>query len=49
MDISTVVCTCKHAVNLHESVIFNQVNCSAKFSTMLDVSAYCNKRMHYLT
>ena len=42
MDITTFLCTCKHAVNLHEPVIFNQVNSSAKFSTVLGVSVYCS-------
>ena len=34
---------------VHEPVIFNQVKCLAKFSTMLGISAYCNQRMHHLT
>ena len=41
MELSTFLFTCKHAVIVHEPVIFIQVNCSAKFSNMLGV--------HYLT
>ena len=31
MELSTFLCTCKHAVNVHESVYFNQINCLARF------------------
>ena len=48
-SITEFKCTCKIAVNVLEPVIFNNVNCSAMFSTMLSVSAYCNQRIHYLT
>ena len=49
MKLRTFLCPCKHAVNVHESVYFNQVNCLARFRIMLGVSAYCNQRIHYLT
>ena len=49
IELSTFLCTCKHAVNVHESVYLNQVNCLAGFWTMLGISAYCNQRIHYLT
>ena len=49
IDISTFLCTCKHTVIVHEPVIFNEVNYSATFSTMLGVSAYCNERIRYVT
>ena len=27
MDRSTILCTCKHAVNVHDPVIFDEVSC----------------------
>ena len=49
MELNNFLCTCKHAVNFHESVYFNQVNCLARFHTMLGISANCNQGIHYLT
>ena len=39
MELSTFLCTCKHAVMVHEPLIFHKMNCSAKFSTIFGVSA----------